>query len=273
MSKRWCFTLNNYEDHDLADILKWDVKYLVVGSEVSESGTPHFQGFVILKKNHRLSGVKKLNSRAHWEIAKGTSHQAADYCKKDGDFHEVGTPPRQGERTDLTFVANLIKDGASVREVADEAPETFMKFSKGIYSYKLLLSDGYDHDQTRGIWIWGPPGTGKSHAARNFDTDLYIKPQNKWWDGYENQKTVLLDDLDTSVLGHYLKIWADKWSCTGEVKGGTVHLVHTLFVVTSNYSIEQLWPNDMEMQRAIARRFRVIHKTSRESIVDFLVHN
>lgn len=273
MSKRWCFTVNNYTEDDLPVILKWDVKYLIVGSEVGESGTPHLQGFVIFKKNYRLSGVKKIHSTAHWEIAKGTSQQASDYCKKDGDFHEVGVLSQQGKRTDLEMVASLVKEGASMQDIAQEYPVSYIKYHRGINQLKLTLSDGYDHDQVRGIWIWGPPGTGKSHAVRNFDKELYVKAQNKWFDGYSDQATILLDDLDTNVLGHYLKIWADKWACTGETKGGTVFLRHKLFVVTSNYSIEQLWPTDLEMQRAIARRFKIINKVNRSDIIPYLVTN
>lgn len=271
-STRWCFTYNNYPEDAIENILKWDVKYIVVGSEVGESGTPHLQGFVIFKKNYRLSGVRKL-LQCHWEITKGSSQQASDYCKKDGDYHEMGILNQQGKRTDLDLVADMIKDGKTSNDIFDQYPSTYMKFHRGINDAIIRVQEPYTHTQTRGVWIWGPPGTGKSHAARNFDEDLYVKPQSKWWDGYNGQSTVLLDDLDTSVLGHYLKIWTDKWSCTGETKGGTVHLRHTLFIVTSNYSIEQLWPNDVSMQQAIARRFRVFHKTQRSDLISFLVHN
>lgn len=113
-------------------------------------------------------------------------------------------------------------------------------------------------EKCKGLWIYGPPGTGKSHFARmTYGKSLYIKPQNKWFDGYQGEDAILLDDLDLSVLGHYLKIWADKWECTGEVKGGMVNLKHTKFIVTSNYLPSDLWKDDEPMRKAIERRFKI----------------
>lgn len=96
---------------------------------------------------------------------------------------------------------------------------------------------------------------------RTTEQSLYIKAQNKWWDGYQAEEAVLIDDFDKggACLGHYLKIWADKWACTGEVKGATIPLNFKRIYITSNYSIEELFPDDMEMQKAIRRRFNVTH--------------
>lgn len=68
-----------------------------------------------------------------------------------------------------------------------------------------------------------------------------MKSQSKWWDGFKGEDTVVIDDMDFNggqTLGHYLKIWADKWACNGETKGGTISLNHKRLIVTSNYSIE-----------------------------------
>lgn len=74
---------------------------------------------------------------------------------------------------------------------------------------------------------------------------------------------VILDDLDSDCLSHYLKIWADRWSCTGEYKGGTVALNHSKFIVTSNYTIEDLFKDKgFEVIQAIRRRFEVIELSS-----------
>ena len=115
-----------------------------------------------------------------------------------------------------------------------------------------------DHTDVKGTWIYGPPGTGKSHKARADYPDAYLKAQNKWWDGYTGQSAVILDDLDHDALGHHLKIWLDKYACTGEIKGSTVPLQHTAMIITSNYSIEDLF-KDPVMAAAIRRRCKVIH--------------
>lgn len=270
-SKRWCFTLNNYTDADEVAVQAIDTLYLVYGREIGDSGTPHLQGFLTVSKPKRLSALKKLLKTAHWEAAKGTSLQAADYCKKDEDFFERGALPFQGKRTDLDDAISTLKKHG-VKRVAEEHPREYVKFSRGFRDLALILEQPYNHHCCRGIWIHGPPGTGKSHSARGFSSDLYLKAQNKWFDGYAGERVILLDDLDTDVLGHHLKIWADKYACTGETKGGTIHLRHHLFIVTSNYDPEKFWFGEPQMLAAIYRRFNVIEKLDRNQIIDYLVH-
>lgn len=279
MSRRYCFTWNNPDQHsgDVLELFAHEYcPYLVYGREVGEGGTYHYQGFFTLKKTQRLAALKRLIAPSvHFEVAMGTSVQASDYCKKDGDFTEFGECPSQGSRTDLSTATTMIKKGASMQEVADECSEVFVKFGRGLRDLALTLAQPFDYTATRGMWIYGPPGTGKSHTARRLDPDAYLKAQSKWWDGYANQHTVILDDLDTNVLGHYLKIWADKYACTGETKGGTVNLQHRTFIVTSNYHPGDLWKesDDQQMLEAILRRFRVYHKANRNTILEHCVLN
>jgi len=117
-----------------------------------------------------------------------------------------------------------------------------------------------DSPDVRGLWYYGEPGTGKSRKAREDNPEAYLKSQNKWWDGYTGQKVVILDDFDKGgiCLGHHLKIWSDRYKCTGEVKGSTVPLQFDKFIITSNYSIDGLF-EDPEMRAALKRRFKVIH--------------
>lgn len=176
--------------------------------------------------------------------------------------------PRQGARTDLATVASKIKDGATLKRVADEHPEEFIKFFRGINAYKATMTEPFRAENVRGIWIRGEPGIGKTHRVHELYPEVFVKQQNKWWDGYDGQKEVLLDDFDRQgkCLGHYIKIWADKYKATGEVKGATTNLRYEKFIITSNYSIEQIWDDDEVLQEAIRRRFQVHHVLNREAL-------
>ena len=92
-AKRWCYTINNYTDeYPLDDICD----YHVYGREIGESGTPHLQGFIIFTQRKRLTQLHRLLPGGHYEVTKGSNLQAADYCKKGGDFVEIGEMPIDG---------------------------------------------------------------------------------------------------------------------------------------------------------------------------------
>lgn len=147
----------------------------------------------------------------------------------------------------------------SVQDLLENGDISWTMARQAVYAKGLLMRP-YEHEEVRGIWIYGVAGAGKTHRARSYEGRTFIKAQNKWFDGYDGEENIVLDDYDCKMaLFHYLKIWSDKFACTGEVKGGTVQLQHKKFIVTSNYSIEQMFeeagPEGLE---AIKRRFEII---------------
>lgn len=80
-------------------------------------------------------------------------------------------------------------------------------------------------------------------AHHHFGT-FFKKDQSKWWDGYTGQETVLMEDVDIyggPQLAHYMKLWTDVYALSGEIKGGKIPLNFKRFIVTSNFSIEQIY--------------------------------
>lgn len=144
-------------------------------------------------------------------------------------------------------------------------------FGARAYNYaRGCVMEPYTPTALRGYWIWGKPGTGKSRAVRDKYPLAYIKSQNKWWDGYEGQKVVLLDDYDCGdPLGYHLKTWMDRYALPGEIKGANIQLQHDMFFVTSNKSIENTF-TDPDVIEAITRRCTIIHKTHHNDITDLI---
>lgn len=137
--QRWCFTHNNYTDDDQEFVCQLlaspEVRYGVYGREVGANGTPHLQGFVIFKDRVRFNSVKErfgvLN--VHLELARGTSLQASEYCKKDGDFEEFGSPPSQGQRNDFAELKEWILEQPTKptsAQLAREFPQLFLKYGR-----------------------------------------------------------------------------------------------------------------------------------------------
>lgn len=84
-ARNWCFTLNNYTDEEVQLVMKEHTprNYIVFGYETGENGTPHLQGYVMLKNPAKLDVMKKWIPRAHFEIARGKPQQNIDYCIKE----------------------------------------------------------------------------------------------------------------------------------------------------------------------------------------------
>jgi len=262
--RRWMFTINNYTNQDEIEAQNLLCTYLMYGREIAPTtGTPHMQGFVVFANTRRFSAVSRLfGGRAHWDAARGTNQEAFDYCSKDGDIVEYGTMPMRGRSTAYSACCQEVLGGVQPNDIARTNPEVFVRYGRGLRDLCNAVSTPYEHTDVRGIWIVGRPGTGKSRYARDtYKDSLYLKQQNKWFDNYNGEETILLDDFDKAgdCLGHHLKIWTDRYACTGETKGSQVCLKHHRFVVTTNYTINELFGSDREMYRALLRRFTVLN--------------
>lgn len=172
-STRWIFVINNptAEEQVVLRNLGDDVgtnglRYLVWGREIGETGTYHLQGFVVFDSRKRLRTVKEIiGHRAHCEVARGTSVQAADYAKKDGDYDEFGNLPtgrRQAESvTDFAdWVRQQLSEGVAVNErsIANAFPTLFVR-----YGARLVVLANH----------LPPPPVMEINDLRGWQIDLY----------------------------------------------------------------------------------------------------
>lgn len=265
----WVFTLNNPTSHAIA----WPddkVRYAVWQREVGAEGTPHLQGYMEFHRNQAFSACKKILPTAHWEPRQGTRDQARAYAMKEETREEgpweLGTwETEQGKRSDLEAVAERLKQGATLREIAEEHPAQFIQFHKGFAALKSAIAQPRQW-KTNVIVRWGEPGSGKTKwVYDNFDIDqIYVKPPGDWYDGYDGQPVVLIDDFYGDLKYTELLRLLDRYPMTVPVKGGFVNWAPRTIVITSNAPPEE-WYKKINDKRALLRRIEEVVKVGDEA--------
>lgn len=278
--KNYVFTYNNYTEQAFTALKEWlsDVaKYAICAREVGEQGTPHIQGYVELKRQTAFSTIRRMMPGCHIAKRRGSSEQAADYCKKDDpNPWETGTRSRQGSRTDI---AQLVEDckntNLSTYDVFERNPVSFFKFNKHA---QIIMNMEMRRDTAftpMNVYIlWGAAGTGKTRAAHDFDASVYVLPcgggqSTLWWDGYDprTHKTVLFDDFYGGAIKYaYLLKLLDGYRFNLPVKGSFAWKSYTNVFITSNSDPESWYPAGLSP--ALRRRITSVHEFHEDGTVE-----
>lgn len=269
-SSNWCITVNNpTEDPDT-----WSArlrthsqfKYMVFQAETGDGGTFHYQAYAEFAGAIRFTTLKSLLPGAHIEPRKGTALQAAEYCKKaetrkEGpwEYGELSTK-RQGKRLDLEKLAKMAQENSHV-EILKEMPREYAKFYKFVQHVKHIeaLDKPGIRNNLEVLLFYGPTRTGKTHRAYKIDPNLYALPVGKdlWFDNYNGEKTVLLDDFSGQCrLVDLLRI-LDKYPVQIPRKGGFIWLKATTIIITCNQHPDDWYDysNRDSLRSALMARF------------------
>lgn len=259
--RNWCFTLNNYTEEDESFIrhLEYNkqVKYLIVGKEKGEQGTPHLQGFIVYHNVKKFNEVKKfLGERYHIEQCQGSIEQNIAYCSKDDEYIELGErPKKKGARTDIEKVKEQIKNHVPIDEVINSATS----YQSARHAELLFKYQSQPKPQKRTIkWYYGPTGTGKTRQAIEESEDNYYITMNtlKWWDGYTGQKYIIVDDFrkDFCTFHELLRI-LDRYPYRVNIKGSSLWLQPTTeyIIITSAYHPKDVYNTREDVEQLLRR--------------------
>ncbi len=241
--RNWCFTINNPTSADYEKLLNLPYKALVWQDELGEEcGTQHIQGYVEFKTNTtRACVVKRLGGRASVYKRRRTRNAAILYCRKEsmcpgGDrYDDICLDEQRGRRTDLENIKKKVDQGASIAVIAEEHFGDYLRYGRMLKEYILLKSKPRNFE-TKILSLWGPPGVGKSRKAAFDYPNAYWVPRptsNIWFDGYQGEETIILDNFYGWVPYDLLLRMIDWNPLQLPTKGGHIQMRATTVVVTS----------------------------------------
>lgn len=130
--------------------------------------------------------------------------------------------------------------------------------------YATLTRQPPNDRDVRVLYITGRAGCGKTRAIHESFPNAFWKPEGDWWDGYEGQAVVVLDDYYGDLAYKTALRVLDRYPLRLPVKGGFVPAEFTTVVITSNATLDEQYPNIIGTRReALYRRIhRVIQADS-----------
>lgn len=250
------------------------IQYFVYQIErAPDTGRLHIQAYLCLRDRARLPGVKQLvkDQTVHCEPRRGTHKQAVDYCTKEetrieGPF-EYGEEPLDSRKRKLDDIKKSIDEGWTDLDIANEHFGIWCRYFKAFREYRML-SQPTRNFKTEVRVYYGPTGVGKSRrASYEAGPNAYRKPLGEWWDGYDGESNVIIDDYYGWLRFDELLRCLDRYPHRVPIKGGFVNFAPRLVIITSNveprgwYDTERI--NQFRFD-ALVRRFDVVEEMTEQ---------
>ena len=249
------------EDHNLKFFMyareSWTTEARAAGK------TPHVHYLLVTQKDHplRFMTLQRKYPGVHWmmKYEKSSVAKCAIYLEKEGDFFKEGEEPRdsgagvrgaQGRRTDLNVIASAALEHG-MDYVVENHPGAYVQYNQGLT--RLLQRQA---PKRKGkplvVLLWGGTGTGKSHRAReelmawgHKEEDIYVwhPQQGSWFDGYEGQEAVIMEEFRGQLPFGMLLSLLDKYCCRVQLKGSTGQFAAKRIYITSPVDMDQWYPD------------------------------
>lgn len=237
-SKSWIFvdfTLKKFAE----DETRKGFQYLCYGLEkCPRSGKMHHQGFAQTLSATSLRSVQRMLGLpgCHLEAMRASPEEAVFYCKKDGVFTEYGVLTHQGQRSDIDAVKALIEGGSGPKEIADANFQLFCQYSKGLERYRevVVQLSTKAFRRVSVVIIRGETGTGKTRFASRYATFRIGGHDLKWWDGYNQERCILIDEYANDIPISKLLSLLDGYQQRLPIKGGFTYANWTSVFITTN---------------------------------------
>lgn len=299
--RKWQITINNPEKYGfthekIKELLSQftSISYWCMSDEIGEEGTYHTHVYFVLSSATRFSTVKNKFNGPHIEPVKGTSQQNRDYVFKEGkwekdkkketnlsDTHEeFGEMPfdRQGYRSDLEDLYDMIKSGMTTYEILEENPSYMLNLDKIDRVRTIYLQSKYKSTRRLDLevtYVYGVPGTGKTRNIMDFfgDENVFrITDYSHPFDNYQCQDVVVFEEFRSDLKIQHMLNYLDVYPLELPSRYTNKIACYTKVFIVTNIPLEAQYEGVQKYKdtwNAFLRRIhKVIHYT-RSSVDEY----
>jgi len=148
-------------------------------------------------------------------------------------------------------------------------PKCINRYRPAIGAAKALYGGTVKRAEVKVYWYWGETGAGKSYRAeQEADEDgrrLYRQNGSSWWDGYDGDELVIIDDLDEATKFRDLLKILDIYNVLVPTKGSHTWLKAERIWVTASFH-----PDKIDHGGQIVRRCAEIVNMKKDQRPDIL---
>lgn len=293
--RKWLLTLNhpkeNAIDHqkikDQLDLFPSLAYWCMADEKGEKCSTEHTHLFFALEHPTRFSTIKKRFPTAHIDRAEGTAAECRAYVQKSGKwaksdkaetsipgtFEEWGELPieRQGERTDLALLYQLIKDGLSNYEIMEQNPDYILSLEKIERARQAVREQQYRETfrKLEVTYIWGPTGAGKTRSVmegQGYSGVYRVTDYAHPFDSYAGEDVLLLDEYGSNFKIQDLLNYLDGYPLTLPARYSNRVACYTKVYIISNICLSKQytdiqWDSPAIFAALLRRINKVVHYT------------
>lgn len=180
---------------------------------------------------------------------------------KDKGGSQVGDSKKPTAREMVDWAKSQV--GLCDEDVIDKYPHFIYRTNTIKHLIKLSKPQGaLKCTRNRNFWLWSPPGNGKNTFMRELikanQWRVFKWPmteESKWADGYNREAIIWIDEIDPLNCPplNLLKTLSDVEECSYQVKGSVSKIRAKMVVDTSNYTVQQCYPNRQDASALLSR--------------------
>lgn len=291
-SRNWILTINYKESTPILndDLLQQitelpGIVYTAFQLEQGEQGTQHHQLYISFENAKSFNTIKKYFPTAHIENSKGSPKQCSDYCTKDdtrtGNSIVWGELPRQGKRTDMQSIYDMLKENCSIMEIRELFPSQYMQYSNKIKSVEQELIEEKYRTVRRILhvsYLWGDTGVGKTrHVMDKYGYENVYRVSNykNPFDTYKSEPVIIFEEFRASIPIEQMLIFLEGYPLNLPARYSDKTACYTKVYIISNWDFYDQFVmtqiHDEKTYEAFKRRINFIGDLESLKIYEELV--